>query len=390
MKILVVEDSITQAIAIQRILKNHGWQVIIAKNGKEGLALAKEKEPDIILSDLIMPEMDGLEFCTAIKSGPLKATPFLLLSAHGELEDQVKGLDSGADDYLSKPAEELELVARIRSASRIKQYQDEQKAANQKLQEAYDQKVRELEQARITQSTILPNSFPEIPGLKIASKYIPMEEIGGDFYDVVLTANQQVGFLVADVTGHGVPAALISFMASSLFKSFHQENESPAKTLEAINDFLYDKIEDGKFVTAWYGLFNPETASFNFASAGHPPGYLIRPSSREVIPITGKGLFLGPFSQELNKIEEKEIQIQVGDRIILYTDAILEAMDANEKEFGFDRLESLFLEHSSLGLGQWLDAIYDSVLDFSGTSTLDDDVTMVCFEVTEDWDGGSA
>ncbi|MBF0277770.1 MAG: fused response regulator/phosphatase [SAR324 cluster bacterium] len=381
MKILVVEDSLTQAFAMQRTLKSYGWEVILAKNGQEGLDLAREQQPDIILSDLLMPVMDGFEFCEAIKTGPLKTIPFILLSAKGELEDTVRGLEVGADDYLSKPAQETELIARIRSAWRIKEYQDEQQAIKEELEQAYQEKLKELEQAKVTQSSILPQKFPQLPGIQISSRYLPMDQIGGDFYDVVQPNAESVGFLVADVTGHGISAALISFMASSLFKISYDKQSLPSIALQSINDFLHGKIEDGKFVTAWYGIYHTQTRELSFASAAHPPAYLVRAQSREIFPLTASGGLLGPFSSETFSFETQKIPVQSGDKILIYTDGIIEIQDVQRNSFGWDRFEKLLLEQSHLSLDSWLDSIYNHVLNFSGQASYGDDITLLAFEI---------
>lgn len=381
MKILVVEDSITQAISVQRILKGQGWDVTLAKNGQEGLEKANEIKPDVILSDLMMPVMDGFEFCKIIKSGPLKPIPFILLSAMGELEDKVKGLETGADDYLTKPPREMELIARIRSAHRIKEYQDELQTALDELRKIHMQMMDELEHARTTQSTILPQKMPVIPGLGIASKYVPMEQIGGDFFDVVTLPDSKVGFLVADVTGHGISAALISFMASSLFKTFCMQNSSPDLTLKNINNFLYEKIEEGKFVTVWYGIYDLEKKILTYTSAGHPPAYLIRRGTQEIIPLTAGGTCLGPFPSELNPLDPDSVKLSPGDKIVVYTDGIIECSNDQKEQFGAERLEDFLKKEAHLDVQESLDSLYSQTLEFSGKSSFGDDITLLAFEI---------
>lgn len=159
MKILVVEDSITQAVAIQRILTAQGWEVALSRNGKEGLERIPDFQPDIVITDLVMPEMDGFEMCKALKESPQKHIPVILLSAIGEIESKIKGLNVGADDYLTKPVRELELMARISSTMRIKQYQDQLQQALQDQRNLNRQMLEGLAQAKVTQSVLLPGSI---------------------------------------------------------------------------------------------------------------------------------------------------------------------------------------------------------------------------------------
>ena len=391
MKILVVEDSITQAVAIQRILTAQGWEVALSRNGKEGLERIPDFQPDIVITDLVMPEMDGFEMCKALKESPQKHIPVILLSAIGEIESKIKGLNVGADDYLTKPVRELELMARISSTMRIKQYQDQLQQALQDQRNLNRQMLEGLAQAKVTQSALLPSSMPSFPGIRIAAKYVPMEQIGGDIYDVVELGDSHLGFFIGDVTGHGIPAALISFMVLSLFRTFCENTPgSPDNTLRKLNDFLCDKIEAGKYLTAWYGILDKSNHTLRYSSAGHPHGFLIRHESLEVELLDTPGIALGLFPSNKIDVQSRLVELHPGDKVFIYTDGIIEITGRNDQPFGQRNFQKLLLELCHLSVEEWLEAVYAHVLSYSGSLTFNDDIALLGLEIGSTPDGGYA
>ena len=182
----------------------------------------------------------------------------------------------------------------------------------------------ELDQAKLTQLAILPQKAPVLSSMKIASKYVSMDQIGGDLFDIFEFDESNTGVLVADVTGHGIPAALISCMSSSLFNAFASKDSLPDKVLSQINDELATRMPDGKFVTAFYAIYDADSHTLSYAIAGHPEAYLVRESG-EIIGLGEKtGLPLGIFTSEIAVYKTSTISLQKNDRIFLYTDGILE------------------------------------------------------------------
>lgn len=390
MKILVVEDSDTQALIIQRMLRSQGWEVIRAGNGQEGMKLLRSDNPDIILSDVEMPVIDGFDFCRLVKGSAFKNVPFILLTALGELDHMVKGLDLGADDYITKPVRERELYARLRSFRRMKEYQDqlqdaldEQKVTSDKLAKAVEQQALEMEQAKVTQRSIMPNQMPQVPGIHMVSKYAPMKTIGGDFYDIIQLNENKLGIVVADVAGHGVSAALIAFMASSAFKSHCKLDNKPDETLRAVNEFLTGKIENNKFISVWYGILDLSTKTVSYATAGHPPAFVARQKQNVTIPLVSSGIALGLFPNEVNELTTESVQLEPGDKMLIYTDGIYEMTNDQDQIFGSTRLQKYLLETVELPLHQWIDRLYDYVLVYSGQTAYEDDITLVALEVLE-------
>ncbi len=242
----------------------------------------------------------------------------------------------------------------------------------------------ELKQARDTQLSVLPQKIPKVPFLNIVSKYLSMDQIGGDLYDVLKLSEDKLGILVADVTGHGIPAALISCMSSSLFKAFTTAEDSPEVTLALVNDQLDSRIPEGKFVTAFYCTYDAPTHTLTYSLAGHPAGYVIRPSVPEIFTLGGnEGLPLGVFGNDIAEFIGNSFTLQQGDKVFLFTDGIVEMTNHQEEMFGEERLESFLLDNSQLAINVLLDEVYYYVLSFSQKLAFNDDITLVAFEITQ-------
>ncbi len=250
------------------------------------------------------------------------------------------------------------------------------------IKEKQQQTNEELKQAKETQLAVLPQRIPKLSCMKIVTKYVAMEEIGGDLYDILEFSGDKVGILVADVTGHGIAAALISCMSSSLFKATAAPDQLPKDVLTYINDQLETRMPDGKFVTAFYSIYDAAEQTLSYSIAGHPPGYVIRAQTDEIFSLhENTGVPLGVFSGDIAFFEGASIKLQKGDRVFLYTDGIVEITDLEEEMFGHERLQKFLLENSTVPLDEVLDQLYVHVLKTTSHQDFDDDITLVAFEI---------
>lgn len=250
------------------------------------------------------------------------------------------------------------------------------------IQDKQLQTEQELEQAKRTQLAVLPQKIPEFPFMAFTVKYDAMEQIGGDLYDIIEFSKGRVGILVADVTGHGIPAALISCMSVSLFRAMTTHNDVPADVLHHINQELVPRIPDGKFVTAFYSIYDPTSHTLFYSIGGHPEGYLLR--GNEVIPLNENiGLPLGIFGGDISDFEGASVTLQKHDRVLLYTDGIIEIAPPSGELYGNSRLKEFLAENHELPLSELLDKVYHHALDYSQKEAFDDDITLVAFEILE-------
>jgi serine phosphatase RsbU (regulator of sigma subunit) len=235
----------------------------------------------------------------------------------------------------------------------------------------------ELETAQQIQSFILPGEGVEVENLQVAARYVPMASVAGDFYDFAKVDEKRLGILVADVSGHGVPASLISSMVKIAFASNTSHAANPAEVLDAINQVLCGKLESD-FVTAGYLFLDIEEKNMIYAGAGHMPLLLWRAAEQKIYEFREKGTILGQFED----IQFKNIRIALkpDDRILLYTDGIVETSNKANTLFGFDRLKEFIMSHAQLPAGEFADALIRELFNWSGKPSeeaLDDDLTLI-------------
>jgi sigma-B regulation protein RsbU (phosphoserine phosphatase) len=239
---------------------------------------------------------------------------------------------------------------------------------------------KELEIARTIQSSTLPQSVPTLTGLQIAARYVPMSAVAGDFYDFLSTDEKRVGILVADVTGHGVPAALIASMLKVAFANQAAHAHDPARVLTGLNGALCGKF-DAHYVTAAYLFVDLEKSLLHYSAAGHPPLMLASRAARNVREIEENGLMLGMFSEAA--YSSVEIHVSPGDRCLLYTDGLFEAKNAAQEEFGRARCKEFLETQLDIPAAGFASALLDNIARFSGHNSdraQEDDITLLVLD----------
>jgi sigma-B regulation protein RsbU (phosphoserine phosphatase) len=239
---------------------------------------------------------------------------------------------------------------------------------------------KELEIARRIQSSTLPQSVPTLRGLEIAARYVPTSAVAGDFYDFLCVDEQRVGILVADVTGHGVPAALIASMLKVAFAGQAAHADDPARVLTGLNHSLCGKFEE-HFVTAAYLFVDLERSRLRYSAAGHPPLMLASHGAGKVREIEENGLMLGMFPEAT--YSTVEIGLSPGDRCLLYTDGLLEAKNAAQEEFGKSRCKEFMETQRDIPAARFVKTLLDCVVGFSGYNSSraqEDDITLLVLD----------
>ena len=366
--VLLVDDTPENIQIVNAILKDH-YRIRIATNGAKALDLVhSDPVPDLILLDVLMPEMDGFEVCLRLKLDPAtRDIPVIFLTGRTEVEDETKGFEVGGVDYIHKPFSQAVVRARVQNHLMLRD-------TREKLARQLAEIRTELETARQIQLSIIPREPAKVAGLDIAACYKAMTSVAGDFYDFIRVDDKRLGTLVADVSGHGMPAALISSMLKIAFAEQAQFASEPAKLLAALNQTLCGKFR-GHFVTAAYVFIDLEKKTLRYAGAGHPP-MLLRHSSGSVSEVIENGLFLGsfPFAQ----YADVERPFEPGDWLLLYTDGIPEMNNPQEEEFGVDRLK-LFLEMEGgdIPAEKFVDATLAELSEWAAGREAEDDLTLL-------------
>lgn len=252
---------------------------------------------------------------------------------------------------------------------------------NDDLKKAQKMIDMELQQVGDLQMSLLPKELPDIDGYELAAFYVPAEHAGGDYYDCIEMSNNHWGFTIADVSGHGTPAAVIMAMARSIMRSYTYDIVSSSEALSMVNEILCDNVYTNDFVTMFYSVFNTVTGEFNFASAGHNPMLHFDKSEMMVRPLTAEGLFLAVFP-EVN-FEEKNLKMNKGDILFMYTDGLVEAMNPRKEQYGMDRVISHLIMYSEYGCETIVNEIMDDVKRFAENTPFDDDITILVVKKTK-------
>ena len=374
--VLLVDDAPSNIQTANSILKDI-YKIRIATNGAKALELVKVAPyPDLILLDVMMPGMDGYEVCTRLKADPeTRDIPVIFLTGQTEIEDETRGFDVGAVDYIHKPFSPAVVKARVQThlvLRGIREQLAQQLLAIQK----------ELETARLIQQSILPESVPHMTGLDIAARYVPMTAVAGDFYDFIVLDNKQVGILVADVSGHGMPAALIASMLKIALAAHTDNAADPAKLLQGLNQALCGKFQH-HYVTAAYAFVDMEKRTLTYAGAGHPPLLLWGGTSAGVREISENGLFLGRF--DFATYSSVEVPLAPGDWGLLFTDGISETTNDAQVEFGTERFRQFLAGERNTSADQLADRLLEELSRWSARrpgEDLHDDITMVAIHVS--------
>ncbi len=339
-QILIIDDDSTTQLLLERTLIMQGYDITLASDGEEGLIKAKAIRPALIICDWIMPRKNGLEVCNQIKSTPeLSTTFFILLTSLDSVEDRVKGLDAGADDFLCKPIEMHELKARVRAGLRLHQLSRDLQNQKQLLE-------AELAEAAEYVSTILPEPLQH-PSLKIDACFIPSRQLGGDSFDYFWLDDRHLVFYLLDVSGHGLQASLPSLAVINLLRSRGLSNVDyyqPNTVLQGLNQAFQMSDRNDKYFTIWYGVYDRETCNLTYSSAGHPPAILLAPAFKTLeqrLKTPGVPVGMFPNIQYVNA----SCKITAKSSLYVFSDGIYEIEPQANSHWGLDRLIDLLKKY---------------------------------------------
>jgi sigma-B regulation protein RsbU (phosphoserine phosphatase) len=372
--VLIVDDAPENLQVVRSILKDD-FKIRVATSGAKALEVVKGKpQPDLILLDVTMPEMDGYEVCAILKSTPeSKDIPVIFLTGKTEAHDETKGFEVGAVDYIHKPFSPAVVKARVHTHLILRESRE--LLARQLLD-----LNNELEMAREIQLSILPHQIPKLEGLEIVARFIPMSLVAGDFYDFILVDEKHIGILVADVSGHGLAAALIASMLQVALAAQSPHACNPAQVLAGLNRSLCGKFKR-HFVTAVYIFVDMEKNILSCSGAGHPPLLHWRAAKQSASEVLENGLLLGLFPTAT--YSSIDVPLHPGDRAILYTDGILETKSPSEEEYGSDLLRGFLVSNHDLKADMFADLLFDELRGWSERTKGDgqeDDITLLVID----------
>lgn len=368
--ILIVEDNKDMRNLLGSIL-NDQYNVHYAVNGEDGYALARRLKPDLIVSDVMMPVMNGYDMTQKIKSDPgLVRVPVILLTAKAEITNKIEGLEFGADDYLTKPFSSRELLTRIKSLLKTRNYELALEQRNREIED-------DLKTARLIQIKLLPQVIPEVDGYSFYPLYIPMDEVGGDFYDYNVRS-RYIEIFISDVSGHGLVSAFLSLIAKMALDSISQR-DSCAWVLQILNKMLCKSTVNTNYMTAFFCLIDRETDKMIYSNAGHMPPIVYRDSSGSFFELRTGGKPLGLFEDLIHS--EDEFQLEPGDRVLFYTDGIIECMNLNNDLYGERKFRDFISSNRAVEPEKLCTMLIDELKKFCGREKFGDDLCLLVFDV---------
>jgi sigma-B regulation protein RsbU (phosphoserine phosphatase) len=369
--ILVVDDTPANLRLLSSMLAEQGYKVRSVISGQMALTATQAAHPDLILLDINMPEMNGYEVCERLKADEqTRDIPILFISALDAIEDKVKAFTVGGLDYITKPFQFEEVLARVETHLSLRELQKRLQDANRRFEQ-------ELALAGEVQASFLPNNLPDIPGWQLAVTLKPARQTSGDFYDINPLPNGEIGILVADVVGKGVGAALYMALSSTLIRTYAAEYATqPELVCQAVNHRILTDTQADMFVTAFYGILNPATGTLIYCNAGQNPPYVIGPQrSEEAQKLGATGKPLGMFEDET--WEKRVALLGSGDALVVYTDGVVEAQDGRDELFGGNRLRNCVQTNLGRPAQDIQDAVIADICDFMDDAPQYDDITLL-------------
>jgi len=371
-QILVIDDDLAVQLLLKRMLQKQGYEVIVASNGEEGLNKAVACLPALIICDWMMPGLNGLEVCRRLKADPsLSTTFFILLTALVAVEDRVKGLDAGADDFISKPIEQNELQARVRAGLRLHQLSRDLQAQKQILE-------AEMAEAAEYVRSLLPPPMNE--PISINSRFIPSRQLGGDCFDYYWLDPDYLALYLLDTAGHGLKATLPSISVLNLLRSravqsinYYQPNE----VLKALNDTFQMNYQNDKYFTIWYGVYNRIERQLIYASAGHPPAVLIsenHDNGSQIQLLKTPGMPVGMFPEA--KYVNAFCKVSEGSTLYIFSDGAYEITLADGSVWSLNAFIQMLGALKNPVEGQ-LDQILKYLAELNPKDVFDDDLSIL-------------
>jgi sigma-B regulation protein RsbU (phosphoserine phosphatase) len=387
--ILLVDDDALIRKVIARRLRQLGHRLIEAENGLEGLRLARREHPSVIVTDWMMPVMDGPSLCEAIRTETsLRPCHLILLTANGSPDQIVEGLQRGADDYLSKSSTAQEMIARVQAGLRTAGLMRELEHTHAALAQSYDllaYKQHHLESELHSAATFIESLLPDpgvvIPGSMLAWQYLPSLTLGGDLFDVRPWGPESLGLYILDASGHGVNAALRAASLSTLLRAdgLPQQiaSEDPGEILTTLNR-RYPITSEGHYFTIWIGCLHVPTGELRFSTAGHAGALAIR--SRGDMESLSRASFPLGFKAE-TRYATSTIILGPDDRLLLFSDGLYEGASPQDERWGLTRFKEAVQQSRALPLEASLRQVIQHARAWQQRDHFDDDAALLGLEL---------
>jgi phosphoserine phosphatase RsbU/P len=375
-EILVVDDDAMSRRVLTQLLSAAGYNCRVSNDGSEALETIHARPPSLLLLDFDMPGLNGAEVLRRLRSDAdptVAQIPAIMLTAHGSEQSEVSCLQAGADDFVTKPVNASVLRARIETQLRLRLMRRQLERQNDELEKWRHDLERDLAAARLTQQSLIPQKPLLLPGWQIATCYHPVIQVGGDIYGWLRMKDGRVLFWIADGTGHGAAAALLTTLAKLLFHHGSMDHDSPAGLMEAVDNDFRSTFGARSFMTAMCVALDPATGQAQVVGAGHPSLLVVHhDGTKESIASVAPplGLIKRPV------FTETAIDLEPGDAFLLYTDGLLRWTKDERHRVTPGQLEKA-LDHSAPSAEALLKGIVAQTAPENSAKTAPDDVAAI-------------
>lgn len=386
MRVLIAEDERITRASLTRQLESWGHSVVAAKDGREAWSLFEQEQFDIVLTDWEMPELSGVELIQRIRDLDRPEYVYtIVLTSRSDKTDIVSGIEAGANDFISKPFDREELRVRLLAGERIVSLERRLSKQNEELREAGERMRADLEAAASVQRAMLPKAGLVRGRVRASFEYVPTDELAGDGLGFHLIEDRHLVAYVADVTGHGVPAALLAVNAMHALSpgagaliADAKSGPSPSAALDALNRRFCGDSSSGRFLTMILCVLDVQTGLLRFARAGHPLPVVARRGHAVTVSEDG-GLPLGITDDA--EFPDVVLQLEPGDRVYLYSDGCAEQLAASgRQQFGDERVGALLAGSESLTGAESIARLVRELALWAGADRFTDDVSLLVLE----------
>lgn len=385
LKILIAEDNIVQRVYLSKLIESLGYEAIAAEDGDQALELIQTRKIQIVISDYLMPNLDGISLTRAIRQLNLDHYVYVVMITGNEDDDvRAEALEAGVDDFLNKMRSPVMLNARIRSATRLIQHADELAERTRVLKETNDRIQEDLRAAAAAQRQLLPDIRKELMGFTVASAFVPSSFVSGDMFGCFALDDRRLGVYAVDVSGHGVHASLLSVAIGYLITPEYFENivlkpdghTDPAALVDDLNT-RFSQSENDDYFTMFCAVIDTLTGKMDYCQAAYPSPYYMAPDGAP--QLVGDGGFpvgMFPFAT----YENNAMTLAVGGSLVICSDAAPEAVDANNSPFGLERLQQTVATIADVGAHQLPNTVVKALNAWRNGKALEDDLTVVALE----------
>ena len=389
--VLVVDDSKAHRRLLARSLAKWGYETIEAESGESALDICRSTSIDIIISDWMMPGgMSGVEFCKALRKMAERRAYFILLTAQTEREVLAEGLESGADDFLSKPFNSIELRARIGAGERLIKAQNDLAEQNAILEDAYAAIDRDLRGARVFQEGLVPNRNLKLEQIDVSLLFQSSGHVGGDLVGYFRVNQHEIGVYSVDVSGHGVASALMTARIAGYFSDVSPERNISLTRVgnsygmipledacKRLNTLLQEDSDSDQYLTMALARVNLDTGNVEVCSAGHPSPAVQRADGRvELLEMWSTPIGL----LDDVEFEKTDVQLAQGERLLLYSDGLTECPDPNGNLLDDDGLSNILVKYADKNGLELVSSIVAALVDFRGGSEFPDDLSAALIQ----------